>query len=206
MLLWSQKKKYLIFWPENNFPELHMIFYFPWKQHLQFNLNCLKIKMKMPNPSFKTKIKIQMPFLKSEPSRHITLIQQCHNVYATSWRCINVVVTLYNRHVPTGKAMLVTFQNMFCYYEKINQLTMLLYEHLSYQGCLFQHGGRKGSLLPDKGSMLIQQAQAWVDRTEHLELVETSYISPEGIHTSAILNNTRHGNILLHLYHHLIPE
>ena len=104
------------------------------------------------------------------------------------------------------KAMLATFQNMICYYEKINQLTMLLYEHLSYQGCLFQRGGRKGSLLPDKGSMLIQQALAWVDRTEHLELVETSYTSPGGIHTSAILNNTRHGNILLHLYHHLIPE
>ena len=38
----------------------------------------------------------------SLPSRHITLIQRRHNVDATSWHCIDVVATLYKRHVPAG--------------------------------------------------------------------------------------------------------
>ena len=37
-------------------------------------------------------------------SRHITLIRRRHNVDATSWRCIDIVATLYKRHVPAGVA------------------------------------------------------------------------------------------------------
>ena len=35
-------------------------------------------------------------------SGHMTFIQRCLNVDATSWRCIDVEATLYKRHVPTG--------------------------------------------------------------------------------------------------------
>ena len=36
------------------------------------------------------------------PSGHITFIQRCLNVDATSWRCIDVEATLYRRHVSAG--------------------------------------------------------------------------------------------------------
>ena len=40
--------------------------------------------------------------VKNDPRRHMTLIQRCLNVDATSWRCIDVELTLYKRHVPAG--------------------------------------------------------------------------------------------------------
>ena len=42
----------------------------------------------------------------SIPSRHMTLIQRRLNVDATSWRCIDVAATLYNRHVPADGLIL----------------------------------------------------------------------------------------------------
>ena len=36
------------------------------------------------------------------PSGHMMFIQRRLNVNATSWRCIDVEVTLYLRYVPTG--------------------------------------------------------------------------------------------------------
>ena len=36
------------------------------------------------------------------PSRHAKLRQRRINVDATSWRCVDVDVTLYKRHVPAG--------------------------------------------------------------------------------------------------------
>ena len=36
------------------------------------------------------------------PSKHMTLIQPRLNVDATSWRCIDVELTLHKRHVPAG--------------------------------------------------------------------------------------------------------
>ena len=38
------------------------------------------------------------------PSGHMTLIQRCLNVDATSRRCIDVEPTLYKHHVPAGFA------------------------------------------------------------------------------------------------------
>ena len=42
------------------------------------------------------------------PSRHMTFIQHCLNIDATSRRCIDVEATLYKRHVSAGDGLFTT--------------------------------------------------------------------------------------------------
>ena len=46
--------------------------------------------------------------ISTSPSGHMTLIQRCLNVDATSWRCIDVEPTLYKHHVPAGLLWWIT--------------------------------------------------------------------------------------------------
>ena len=72
-------------------------------------LNMVIIIRKFPKDAFSRQAKIvwrpileKTMYLMTYPSWHLTSIQCRLNVDATSWRCIDVEVTLYRRHVSAG--------------------------------------------------------------------------------------------------------